>query len=225
MKPHPSWIAAVLLFTLQASVPALAQPASPAEISPRFQIEGHAGALWPQPPRVVDPADEDRPSTTQAAVGGCLAWHFGAGALGRRAKLQVTGQYAEIGSFDYLDVTLGSLVRTEGHWFVLTPALGVDLVRTSRFTVDAHAGPSLVSEMTTFLLERAHRDEEGDFENVCDLSAFENRCSDRYRGVAALGVGAKAIVRRGGSWYLGVDYTWLSHDRHVFVGTIGWLVR
>ena len=127
MKPHPSWIAAVLLFTLQASVPALAQPASPAEISPRFQIEGHAGALWPQPPRVVDPADEDRPSTTQAAVGGCLAWHFGAGALGRRAKLQVTGQYAEIGSFDYLDVTLGSLVRTEGHWFVLTPALGVDL--------------------------------------------------------------------------------------------------
>ena len=91
MKPLPSWISAVLLFTLQASVPALAQPASPAEISPRFQIEGHAGALWPQPPRVVDPADEDRPSTTQAAVGGRLAWYFGAGALGRRAKLQEPG--------------------------------------------------------------------------------------------------------------------------------------
>ena len=225
MKPHASWISAVLLVTLLASAPALAQPASPPEISARFRIEGHGGALWPQPPRVVDPADDDRPSTTQAAVGGRLAWYLGAGALGRRTKLQVTGQYAEIGSVEYLDVTLGSLARTEGHWFALTPALGVDLIRTSRITVDAHAGPSLVSETTTFLLERAHHDEEGDFENVCDLSAFENRCSDRYRGVAALGVGAKAIVRRGGSWYLGVDYTWLSHDRHVFVGTIGWLVR
>jgi hypothetical protein len=227
MKPYASWISAGLLATLQASAPALAQTVPRENTSHRLQIEGHAGALWPQPPRVVDPADEDRPSTTRAAVGGRLAWYFvGDGALGGRVKLQVTSQYAESGSFDDFDRTLDRLVRTEGHWLVLTPALGIDLVRTSRFTVDAHAGPTLVGEMTTFLLERSHRsDDEDDFKNVCDLSDFEHRCSDRYRGVAALGVGARTLLRRGSSWYLGVDYTWLSHDRHVFVATIGWRMR
>jgi hypothetical protein len=214
-------MAAVLL----AAAPVLAQPASPAATGFRVEVEGHGGALWPQPPRVIDPIEQDRPSTTTAAVGGRLAVYFTDRGPGRRLNLQITGQYAEIGSFEYFDLFLRSRARTEGHWFAVTPALGVDLLRVGRMTVTAHAGPSLVGEMTTFLLERTHPDEDGDFENVCDLSAFERNCSDSYRGVAALGISGRGVVRRGGSWYLGIDYTWLSHERHVLVGTIGWQIR
>lgn len=208
-----------------SSTPALAQPPSPATPGVRVLVEGHAGGLWPQPPRVVDPTELDRPGTTTAAVGGRLAVYF-TDRLDGRVKFQITGQYAELGSFEYFDAVLSSRARTEGHWFALTPALGVDLLRMGRVTVDAHAGPSLVTEMTMFLLERTHPDEDGnDFENVCDLAAFERNCSDSYRGVAALGISGRGFIRRGGSWYLGVDYTWLSHGRHVLVGTIGWQIR
>lgn len=226
MTRHLCGISGPMFGVLLASTPVLAQPASPATTGVRVEVEGHGGALWPQPPRVIDPGEQDRPATTTAAVGGRFALYFTDRGLGGRLKLQITGQYAPIGSFDYFDLFLKSRARTEGHWFTVTPALGVDLLRMGRIAVTAHAGPSLVGEMTTFLLERAHPDEdEGDFENVCDLSAFENNCSDSYRGVAALGLSGRGVVRRGGSWYLGIDYTWLSHDRHVLVGTIGWQIR
>jgi hypothetical protein len=219
------WVPASMAAVLLASAPVLAQPASPATTGFRVEVEGQGGALWPQPPRVIDPAEPGRPSTTTAAVGGRLAVYFTDHGPGRRLNLQIAGQYAEIGSFEYFDVFLRSRARTEGHWFAVTPALGVDLLRVGRITVTAHAGPSLVGEMTTFLLERTHPDEDGDFENVCDLSAFERNCSDSYRGVAALGISGRGVVRRGGSWYVGIDYTWLSHERHVLVGTIGWQIR
>ena len=220
------WVPASMAAVLLASTPVFAQPPSQATTGLRAEVEGHAGALWPQPPRVLDPAEAGHPSTTTAAIGGRLALYFTDRGPGRRLSLQIAGQYAEIGSFEYFDIFLRSRARTEGHWFAVTPALGVDLLRVGRITVTAHAGPSLVGEMTTFLLERTHPDENGsDFENVCDLSAFERSCSDSYRGVAALGIGGRGFVRQGGSWYLGFDYTWLSHDRHVLVGTIGWQIR
>ena len=226
MARHQCRIAGAMLGVLLASAPVLAQPPASATTGFRAEVEGHAGGLWPQPPRVIDPTEQDRPGTTTAAIGGRLALYFTDHGFGRRLNLQIAGQYAEIGSFEYFDVFLRSRARTEGHWFAVTPALGVDLLQVGRITVTAHAGPSLVGEMTTFLLERTHPDENGsDFENVCDLSAFERNCSDSYRGVAALGIGGRGFVRQGGSWYLGFDYTWLSHDRHVLVGTIGWQIR
>lgn len=224
MTRHLCWLPGPMVAVLLASSPVLAQPASPDTTGVRFHIEGHAGGLWPQPPRVIDPTEP--PSTTTAAVGGRLAAYFTDRGLASRLKLQITGQYADGGSFEYFDVFLRSRARAEGHWFALTPALGVDFFRMGRITATAHAGPSLVGETTTFLLERTHPDENGnDFENVCDLSAFESNCSDSYRGVAALGISGRGVIRRGGSWSLGVDYTWLSHGRHVVVGTIGWQSR
>jgi hypothetical protein len=226
MTRHLCRIQGPLVGVLLASSPVLAQPASPATTDVRVQLEGHLGALWPQPPRVVDPTEQDPPETTTAAFGGRLALYFSDHGPAGRLKFQITGQYADLGSFNYFDVALRSRARTEGHWFAVTPALGIDLLRMGRLTVDAHAGPSLVGEMTTFLLERTHRDENGnEFENVCDLSAFENRCPDSFQGVAALGISGRGVIRQGGSWYLGLDYTWLSHGRHVVVGTIGWQGR
>jgi hypothetical protein len=220
------WIPGPLVGVLWASSPALAQPTPPGPTDVRVQVEGHLGALWPQPPRVIDPAEPDSLETTTAAFGGRLALYFTDHGLPGRLKFQITGQYAELGSFNYFDVVLRSRARTEGHWFAVAPALGIDFLRMGRFTLDAHAGASLVGEMTTFLLERTHPDENGnEFENVCDLTAFENNCPDSYRGVAALGLGGRGLIRRGGSWYLGLDYTWLSHGRHVVVGTIGWQSR
>jgi hypothetical protein len=224
MTRYLCWIPGPIVGVLLASSPVLAQPEPTVTTGVRFQIEGHAGALWPQPPRVVDPAEQ--PETTMAAVGGRVAFYFTDRGPASRLKLQITGQYADLGSFEYFDAFLGSRARAEGHWFALTPALGVDFFRIGRITATAHAGPSLVGEMTTFLLERTHPDENGnDFENVCDLSAFEHHCPDSYRGVAALGLSGRGVIRQAGSWYLGLDYTWLSHGRHVVVATIGWQGR
>jgi hypothetical protein len=220
------WIPGPLVAVLLASSPVFAQPPSRATTDVRVQLEGHLGGLWPQPPRVVDPTEQDRPETTTAALGGRLSLYFSDHGVPGRLKFQITGQYAELGSVEYFDVGLRSRARTEGHWFAVTPALGIDVLRMGRLTIDAHAGPSLVGEMTTFLLERTHPDEDGnEFENVCNLTAFENNCPDSYRGVAALGLGGRGFIRRGGSWYLGLDYTWLSHGRHVVVGMIGWQGR
>jgi opacity protein-like surface antigen len=60
---------------------------------------------------------------------------------------------------------------------------------------------------------------EGDFENVCGLTAFQDRCEDRWRTTLGIGAGARWHVRP--SFYVGVDYTWLSYGRHVLVGTVG----
>jgi hypothetical protein len=157
-----------------------------------------------------------------------MSWYF-TSQLDRRLNLQFAFDYAPLGSSEYIDPELGSRVKREGHWYALTPAIAFDVVKTPRFFVDIHAGPSIVGEYRTFLLERSNPSCsytpglgttcEGDFENVCGLSAFQNRCDDRWRTVMAVGAGARWYVRP--SWYVGVDYTWLSCGQHVLAGTVG----
>ena len=117
---------------------------------------------------------------------------------------------------------------------MFTPDISVDLVKTSRIVAGARVGPSIVGELTTFLLERSSSSCtssggvvscEGPFENVCDLTAFEDRCAERYRAALALGGAVRWHPHRSWPLYVGVDYTWLTIDRNVLVGTIGLATR
>ena len=213
---------------VRPEVTAPAQATSATTQGPQLTIEGRIGALWPQPPLIIDGSDVDT-STTQPILGARMSWYF-TSQLDRRLNVQFAFDYAPLGESEYIDPELGSRVKREGHWYALTPAIAFDVVKTPRFFVDIHAGPSIVGEYRTFLLERSsssctynsftgYTDCEGPFENVCDLTAFQNRCDDRWRTVMAVGAGARWYVRP--SWYVGVDYTWLSYGRHVLAGTVG----
>ena len=208
-----------------ATAPARATPAVTQGSSVTF--EGRFGALWPQPPLVIDGAGAGT-STTQPIFGARISWYF-TKHLDRRLNLQFVLDYAPLGSTEYIDPELGTRVKREGHWITLTPAIAFDVVKTPGFFADVHAGPSIVDEYRSFLLERSNPSCsytpglgtwcEGDFENVCSLTAYQDRCEDRVRTVLGLGAGARWKVLP--TLYVGVDYTWLSHGRHVLVGTIG----
>ena len=213
------------------AAPAVAQPAPPAS-SAGLAFELRLGSLWPQPPLILDPDQRNAPSTTSFAIGGRFGYNF-AEPLGGRLGLHLVGDYASLGSAEYTEAGLG-LVRREGHWFVVTPAVSVDLLKTSRILASARAGPSVIGELTTFLLERSDPSCtysggvyscEGDFDNVCDLTAFEARCDEHYRAALALGGGIRWHPHRRWPLYFGIDYTWLSPDQNVLVGTIGLWTR
>jgi hypothetical protein len=215
---------------IAAAGPAVAQPpTSASKAGAAFELR--LGALWPQPPLVLD-RDNGNPSTSSFAAGGRFGYNF-AEPLGGRLGLHLIGDYAALGSMEYREAELG-LVQREGHWFVFTPSISIDVVKTSRIVASARAGPSVVGELTTFLLERSDPSCsysggvyscEGEFDNVCDLTAFEDRCAEHYRAALSLGGGVRWYPHRAWPLYFGVDYTWLSPDQNVLVGTIGLWTR
>ena len=218
-------LALVAMFTGATDAPAQTQ-AKPVAFELRL------GALWPQPPLVLD-QDDAAPSTSSFTIGFRFGYNF-SGVLGGRLGLHVLGDYApQLGSIQYTEAGLG-LVSREGHWFVFTPAVAVDVVKTSRVIAGVRAGPSIVGELTTFGLQRSSPSCtslgggavscEGPFENVCDLTAFEDRCNERYRAALAL-AGAMRWHPGRSPLFFGIDYTWLTNHRNVLVGTIGLATR
>jgi len=204
---------------------ALAQTSSAEFEGAPLLFELRVGAMWRQAPLFVDVEDLDA-STTRPGAGGRFNIYFGRGALERRLSLQLNVDWAYLGSIEYFDDDLDSRARAEGHWIAFSPAFGIDVVRTSRVSVDVHVGPSIVADLTTFLLERSdENDELGDFKNVCDLRAFEDLCTERYRGSMAIGAGARAILVRRWRVHAGIDYTHLTYGRNVLVATVGWDLR
>ena len=211
--------------------PAAAQPPTPSSKA-GLAFELRLGGLWPQPPLILDQDESHPPSTNAFAIGGRFGYNF-AKPLGGRLGLHLIGDYAELGSTEYAEAGLGP-VRREGHWFVFTPSVSVDVLKTSRIIASARAGPSVIGELTTFLLERSDPSCsyvagtyscEGDFDNVCDLTAFEARCAERYRAAVALGGGIRWHPHRTWPLYVGIDYTWVSPNQNVLVGTIGLWTR
>ena len=166
-----------------AAAPAHARPQA-AQEGP-FAIEGRFGALWPQPPLVVDASDAET-STTRFVMGGRASWYF-TSHLDRRLNVQFVFDYGFLGSSEYVDPGLESPVQREGHWYAV-PLTG------------------------TYSCQ-------GKYENACGLTAYQDRCEDHWRTVLGLGAGVRWYVAD--MLYLGVDYTWFSHNRHVLVGTIG----
>jgi hypothetical protein len=212
---------ATVALGLAAARPAAAQSGAVKDDGVPLVMELRVGALWPRSPVIVEPDDDD-PSTTRPAVGGRLGLYFGNGTLERRLSLQIAVDWAELGSIEFVDEALGSGARTEGHWFAVVPALGIDVVRRPRMSLDVRAGPAILVDLTTFLLQRHDPDfDESDFDNVCDLVAFKDRCSERIRAGGAVGFGARYVVKPSWKLFVGFDYTRFTVGRNVLVATVG----
>jgi len=222
-------VAFVMLATASSSAFAQSQESGPqpgpAPLAGMAELR--LGGLWPQAPLVVNRPDEAH-STTSFAGGAQFGFNFRE-TLDGRLGLHFIVDYARLGTQEYQDDVLG-LVRREGHWYVFTPALSLDVLRTSHVAAGVRAGPSIVGEITNFLLERGRPsctyvlgttqcDEP--FENVCDLTAFMDRCVEQDRAALALGGAIRWHPQATWPLYVGIDYTWLSHGRHVLVFTIG----
>lgn len=206
-----------LMALLAGSGPAAAQDVRP----PRFIVDVHVGALRPQPVFVVDPDDVDD-SDVRPLAGGRAGWYF-TDAIDRRLALAVRVDWAPAGSVEFFDEGVGSFARVEGHWFAVAPNLTADVVRLRRLTIDVHAGPAVVGELRSFLLERVDgaSDEAGDWEDVCDLRAFEDRCDRDYRASASVGAGLRGILVPRWQLHAGFQYTWYTYGRHVVAGIVG----
>ena len=213
-------VAAAAGLTVPNAAHAQAAAANPGA-GPPVSFELRVGALWPHAPLVVDENDVNL-SRTRASAGGRLSWYFGKGRFDRRLSAQISADWAELGAAEFVDDLVGSGARTEGHAFVVTPALGLDLLRTRRMTLDARVGPAILVDVTTYLLERFDPDfDESEFDNVCDLVVFNDRCSDRTRFGGALGFGARWIVKPSWQLFAGFDYTRLTTGGNVLVATVG----
>jgi hypothetical protein len=160
-------------------------------------------------------------------VGGRIAVYPWAGDTARRFSIQFVGDYVYRGDDEAFDAALGSWTKVTDHYFTLSPALGVDLVRTEHVTLEVRGGPTVVGEERTFSLEREFVDFDNseEFENVCDLTAFRDRCESAYDFSGHVALGLRVRPKPGSAVFFGVDYTWLTSDQHQIVGTVGLAIR
>ena len=203
-----------------AAPPAEAQapfPTAPAPPPYLGVIDGSIGGLWP-----IATDDEAEPVT-----GGFRAGiYLGASPVGRRLLAEFSFGGLSVRDLEYFDPSLGSYARRNSYLLLFNPSLGVDLLQTSRVLVTVRGGGAWTADRTTFSLERAEvNEDESPYENVCDLQAFEARCSTSYGFVGTAGAGVRVFVMRDGGLAVGADYTRYSNGWNQVVGTIGWYAR
>jgi len=177
------------------------------------------------------PPDKGSDGGGESIIGGLFAVPLGTSGLRRVFNAQLAADYAELGRTIFVDPEFGRAASTD-QLILLTPRLGIAVVRTSRFVADAHVGGGWLITNTTFALESTPDtpivNPQGivapggdDFENVCDLTFFSNRCGNSYEGVFTVGAGFRVLRKPDGHLFFGVDYGWYSIHRHQIVGTIG----
>jgi hypothetical protein len=210
--------AALVGVFLFACTPALAQPAPTPATSPTPspELDLRVGALWPE-----DGA-QPRPS-----IGGRLALRPWMSVLSGRLSLQFTGDFRSFGGENGVDDFFQVRRRITRNRMVLGAAIGVDLLRTERTTLDVRAGGALVRTRTNFLIDSSEgfTFDGNIWENVCPFEGFEERCSTDYRGTPTLAVGFRRDLVQSGFAFVGVDYTGLGIGQHILAGTVGMRLR
>jgi hypothetical protein len=202
---------------LIAGAPALAQPALPS-VSPSAspELDLRIGGLWPEE------GAEPRP-----AIGGRLALRPWTSVLSGRLSLQFTADFRSFGGQNGFDEFFQVRRRIARNRLLLGAAIGVDLLRTARTTLDLRAGAALVRTRTNFLIDSSQGFTFDDklWENVCPFEGFKERCSTGYEGTPAWAAGFRHDLVPSGFTFVGIDYTGLGLGRHLLVGTVGMRLR
>ena len=144
--------------------------------------------------------------------------YLGQGSVTHRFSLQFAGDYLPISSAEFFDPGLSSDVRIREELGVFNPALGFDILQTSRVDLTVRYGGAAVGNFTRLLL----RERTGSFEDVCNLEAFEESCPTRWSLLGNAGVSFRIFPRENGRFYFGADYTRFATAKNQFVGTFGW---
>ena len=148
---------------------AAAQTTEPIAIEPpRVGVDGLLGGLWPIT------TDED---STPFTGGGRFVMYLGESAIARRLSGAIAVNGLQVRSTKFFDAGLGSFVQSNNYVIVTNPAVGFDVLQFARVQLTVRGGGAWIVDETTFSLQRTHPDEDGsDYENVCDLEAFDQRC-------------------------------------------------
>jgi len=195
-----------------------AQPTEPIAIEPpRVGVDGLLGGLWPIT------TDED---STPFTGGGRFVMYLGESAIARRLSGAIGVNGLQVRSTKYFDAALGSFVQSNTYVIVTNPAIGFDVLQFARVQLTVRGGGAWIVDETTFSLQRTHPDEDGsDYENVCDLEAFDQRCFSDHDFVGTAGAGIRFFVSPNRAFAFGVDYTRFTNGWNQVVGTFGWYAR
>jgi hypothetical protein len=185
-------------------------PADPPTQPPPLEVDVRVGTITPLEAEIGP-----------VSVGARLAAYPWRGNAASRFSVQFVGDYVYVADEEIFDPELRSGTKFTDHFFTLSPAIGVDLVRTSRVNLEVRVGGTVLGERTTFSLEGDIDNDFEQFENVCGLTAFRDRCDSEYDFSTHLAVGFRVLRKPGSPLFFGVDYTWLTLGQHQVVGTIG----
>ncbi|HVH29593.1 MAG TPA: hypothetical protein VM818_22750 [Vicinamibacterales bacterium] len=219
-------VAFVTLTCFVSPTTILAQASSASAFLSPWRVEFRVGSAIPP--------DTGPDGGGNAIGGGLIAIPLGKSGPWRLFSAQFAADNAELGRTIFVDPVFGRAASTE-QLILLTPRLGITAMRTSRFIVDTYIGGGWLITNTSFALESTPDTNAGvnpafpaggggdDFENVCDLTLFTDRCGNIYEGVFTVGLGFRVRRKPDGHLFLGADYGWYSIDRHQIVGTVGFL--
>lgn len=145
------------------------------------------------------------------------------GSVTRRLAVHVFGDYAELSRTEGTLPELATGAEASTRWFTVGSALGLDVVRTRRFAMDARVGGAVDGVTASFALEGDDYDEGSPdgYVDVCNLRAFEDRCQTETRLAGVLALGARFWPRASGRWFIGADYSYLTTGRHQIAASIG----
>jgi hypothetical protein len=117
---------------------------------------------------------------------------------------------------------LGSEARLRKELFIFNGFAGIDPVRTPHLDLTLRYGGAFIANSTTFYLKEAYGgDLFSNFQDVCNLEAFTNRCPTHRTLLGNEGVSLRIYPHRNGRFYFGLAYTHFALGRNELMATVG----
>lgn len=162
-------------------------------------------------------ADKSSPEagTNHLSVGVGFGGHLGDSFVSRLVSLNFSFDYLPLSRDDFYVAQFRDMVRVREHGFLLSPAIGFDLVRTNRANITVSTGVTASGYWQTFSL----RDRWDRWENVCHLNAFRSDCHSQWDLLINYGLGTRMFFTE--NTYLGAVYTRYSNKKNQLLATLG----
>ncbi len=214
-----TWLAvSVLSVFLTMGIPADGQEASEPfdRNSERGTVELQTGAGWGRASGLVPRSGK------QFDLGFGVLHYLGRKRFLRRVSLGWSLDWLPVDTTTYFDPSLGSEARLRKELFMLNESVGFDPVQTPHVNLTLRFGGSLIANSTTFSLKEAYGgDLFSDFQDVCNLQAFTNRCPTHHTFLGTEGASLRIYPHRKGRFYFGLAYPHFALGRNQLMATVG----
>jgi hypothetical protein len=214
-----AWLAvSVLSVLLTMGIPADGQEASePFDRNrERGTIELQTGAGWGLASGLVPRGGK------QFDLGFAMIHYLGRKRFLRRVSMGWSMDWLPVDTTTYFDPSLGSEARLRKELFIFNGFAGIDPVRTPHLDLTLRYGGAFIANSTTFYLKEAYGgDLFSNFQDVCNLEAFTNRCPTHRTLLGNEGVSLRIYPHRNGRFYFGLAYTHFALGRNELMATVG----
>jgi hypothetical protein len=214
-----AWLAVlVLLVLLTTGILAHGQEATETFLkkSDRGTAEFRMGAGWGRASGLVPRSGK------QFDLGFAMAHYLGRKHFLHRVSLGWSLDWLPVDTTTYFDQNLGSDARLRKELGILNGSVGIDPVQTSHLDLTLRYGGAFVLNSTTFYLKEAYGGGLfSDFQDVCNLEAFTNRCPTHLTFLGNEGASLRIFPHRNGQFFFGVTYTHYALGRNQLMATVG----